>query len=106
MTKKNVEIYTLEQLRLMCFDGKWKKAVIVFSYIPLPFRRRKPYNLYEMSYLVKSDTNYFSTRSSSNELMGECLDGYDICDLKMMMDEEDWKVDYCFIVPDDFEVYK
>lgn len=106
MANNKIQTYTLDELRLECFKNPWKKAVVVFSYIPLPPRKKKPYNLYELSYLITSDADFFSTRTTSQALPGRCLDGYDECDLDRMMYMEGWTVDYCFKVPDDFEIYK
>ena len=93
---------TLEELRRLGFEKKFKEAVIVFK--QSSFRDSPIYTLDERSYRVKSADIFFNPNAIGTTLVGDCLDGKDLgvrLDRYLYDVIPHWKVDYCYILEDD-----
>jgi hypothetical protein len=73
----------------------WKDAVIVID--NSSFTRNYP--LESRSYKVSSNDNYFDSSKISKSLYGTSLDNVDLnIRLDLYMWEQNWKVEYCYIL--------
>ena len=73
------------------------KGVIVFTEDSFD----KPYTETERSYMTTSDNKFFFSNMISNSIYADCLDGKDLgvrLDWYMYGNDDNWKVDYCYLL--------
>lgn len=87
----------MERMTLKELSNKknWNDAVIVIDNSSFT----KEYPLENRSYKVSSNNNYFDPSKISKSLFGTSLDNVDVnIRLDLYMWEQNWKVEYCYIL--------
>lgn len=94
MKEIDIETMGFGDLIISANNNEWKEAVIVFTKSSF----NEDYPEVSRSYKVSSEEKYFDNNMNGSSLHGYCLDGSDQGVRLDQYIQNDWTVDYCYII--------